>query len=67
MGLHPVIWGVTLLTSLGDVSLHHSGEKVPKPISGRVKEIAEFVLACVMEKVVSSIVFVFAEHAQDVK
>ena len=27
-----------------------------------MKEIAEFVLACVMEKVVSSVVFVFAEY-----
>ena len=29
-----------------------SGEKEPKPISGRVKEIAEFMLSCVMEKIV---------------
>ena len=30
-----------------------TGEKELKPISGRVKEIAEFVLTCIMEKVVS--------------
>ena len=28
------------------------GEKEPKPVSGRVKEIAEFMLSCVMEKIV---------------
>ena len=32
--------------------LFFSGEKEPKPISGRVKEIAEFMLSCVMEKIV---------------
>ena len=30
-----------------------AGEKEAKPISGRVKEIAEFMLSCVMEKIVS--------------
>ena len=30
------------------------GEKELKPISGRVKDIAEFVLTCIMEQVVST-------------
>ena len=38
-----------------------AGEKSQKPISGRVKEIAEFMLSCVMEKIVSSVdVYYFA-------
>lgn len=31
-----------------------AGEKELKPVSGRVKEIAEFLLSCVMEKIVSA-------------
>ena len=33
---------------------YHPGGKESRPISGRVKDIAEFVMACVMDKVVSS-------------
>lgn len=32
---------------------YFAGEKESKPVSGRVKEIAEFMLSCVMEKIVS--------------
>ena len=34
------------------VNICLSGEKELKPISGRVKDIAEFVLTCIMEQVV---------------
>ena len=35
-----------------------AGEKEPKPVSGRVKEIAEFLLSCVMEKIVRTVSYV---------
>lgn len=36
-----------------------SGEKESKPVSGRVKEIAEFMLSCVMEKIVRTYVLLW--------